>query len=835
MDDAKKPRSDSEAETLDTPPDAQARADAAGELPTRIPEQIGHYRIKRAIAAGGMGVVYEAVQEHPRRTVALKIIKRGFASRSALRRFEFESQILARLRHPGIAQVYEAGMHDDGSGGTPFFAMEYIAGARDIVAYAMAKQLGPQEKLNLFLKVCDAIHHGHQKGIIHRDLKPANILVDSLGQPKIIDFGVARATDSDLAVTTLQTDVGQLVGTVQYMSPEQIDADPHDIDTRSDVYALGVLLYQMLTGRLPYTVGGKVIHEATRMIREEAPTRMSSIDRTLRGEVETIVLHTLEKDRDRRYQSAVELAQDIRRYLDNRPIQARPPSVSYHFRTFVRRNRVLVGAVAAVFIALVLGIIGTSWQARVAAAQRDRAENMFGQVRQLANTFMFDFHDRIKSLDGSIPARKLLVTTALKYLDGLAQEAGDRPDVMREVASAYERVGDIRGGLRTENVGDTESALDNYLSAAALRQPLLEAFPDDHELLYKASLGFIKIADILERTGDAAGALEQYGRALEIRERLVEADRKYRKDLPMALNEVGSALVRTGKLSEASTHYDRALVIGKELLAEQPDNAHLQRELSVVYIRAGEALYLIGEYELAAARYEEALKIREKLQEQNPGSSNARRDVALAHYFVGQALLELGRPQVAMASFRHFLTVAGQRKEANPESMRAVRDLAAAYEAVGMAAVKAEDYTRARESYARFQSLIIPLSDSDPDNTHLREFVARSYERLAELAEKEGDAPSAVRNYREALIIIEAMVDADPQNFERKADQARILAGLGAVLAQTDNRREARRRLESARQLHETLLAAQPEKAKLNEGLDRTLEALMNLGAAEDP
>jgi tetratricopeptide (TPR) repeat protein/tRNA A-37 threonylcarbamoyl transferase component Bud32 len=835
MDDAKKPRSDHEAETIDTPPEAPARADPAGELPASIPEQIGHYRIKRAIAAGGMGVVYEAVQEHPRRTVALKIIKRGIASRSALRRFEFESQILARLRHPGIAEVYEAGMHDDGSGGTPFFAMEYIAGAKDIVAYATAKQLGARDKLNLFLKVCDAIHHGHQKGIIHRDLKPANILVDSLGQPKIIDFGVARATDSDLAVTTLQTDVGQLVGTVQYMSPEQIDADPHDIDTRSDVYALGVLLYQMLTGRLPYAVGGKVIHEATRMIRDEAPTRMSSIDRTLRGDVETIVLHTLEKDRDRRYQSAVELAQDIRRYLDNRPIRARPPSLSYQFRTFVRRNRVLVGAVAAVFIALVLGIIGTSWQTRVAAAQRDRAENMFDQVRQLANTFMFDFHDRIKSLDGSIPARELLVTTALEYLDGLAQEAGDRPDLAREVASAYERVGDIRGGLRTENVGDTESALDNYRSAAALREPLLEAYPDDDELLYKASLGFIKIADILERTGDAAGALEQYERALEIRERLVEADRKYRKDLPIALNEVGTALVRTGKLGEASRHYDRALTIGRELLAEQPDDAHLQRELSVVCIRAGEALYLSGEYERAAARYEEALKIRQKLQEENPGSSRARRDVAVAHYFFGQALLELGRAQAAMASFRHFLTVAGQRKEANPESMRAVRDLAAAHEAVGMAAVEAGDYTRARESYARFQSLIIPLSGSDPDNTHLREFVARSHERTAELAEKEGDTTSAVRHYREALRIIEKLADADPRNFELKADQARLLTGLGAVLAQADARNEAGRRLESARQLHETLLAAQPERAKLNEGLDRTLEALANLEAAEEP
>ncbi|MHC4142231.1 MAG: serine/threonine protein kinase, partial [Planctomycetota bacterium] len=351
--------------SLNKPPfdhDAETAEDAPQPEPERppIPKKIGHHHVKRVIAAGGMGVVYEAVQEHPRRTVALKIMRHGIASRSALRRFEYESQILARLRHPGIAQVFEAGMHDDGSGGTPFFAMEYIAGAKDIVTYAQAKRLSSREKLELFLKVCDAIHHGHQKGIIHRDLKPANILVDSFGQPKIIDFGVARSTDSDLAVTTLQTDVGQLVGTVQYMSPEQIDADPHDIDTRSDVYALGVLLYQMLTGRLPYDVSGTVIHEATRMIREQQPKRISSIDRTLRGDVETIALHALEKDRDRRYQSAVELAQDIRRYLDNRTILARPPSLVYQCKTFIRRNKMLVAGVAAVFAALVLGIIGTT-------------------------------------------------------------------------------------------------------------------------------------------------------------------------------------------------------------------------------------------------------------------------------------------------------------------------------------------------------------------------------------------------------------------------------------------------------------------------------------------
>ncbi len=320
-----------------------------------LPERIGRYHIKRVIASGGMGTVYEAVQENPRRVVAVKVMKEGIASRSALRRFEYESQILARLRHSGIAQIFEAGTHDNPAvpgAAVPYFAMEYIPSAKPITKYAEEKRLGTRQRMELFAKVCDAVHHGHQKGIIHRDLKPSNILIDSTGQVKIIDFGVARSTDSDMAITTLQTDVGQLIGTLQYMSPEQCEADPHDIDIRSDVYALGVVFYQLLCGLLPYDLTQAAIHQATRIIREQQPTRLSVVDRTLRGDVETIALKALEKDRDRRYQSAADFGQDIQRYLLNQPIQARPPSMVYQLRKFARRRRVPLATAAVVLLAL---------------------------------------------------------------------------------------------------------------------------------------------------------------------------------------------------------------------------------------------------------------------------------------------------------------------------------------------------------------------------------------------------------------------------------------------------------------------------------------------------
>ncbi len=250
-----------------------AGRDGGSETDPLVGQDIGAYRIESVLAAGGMGTVYLAEQQSPRRQVALKLLRAGIASSSALRRFEYEAEILAHLRHPNVAEIYEAGTHL----GLPFFVMEFIPDAQPITDYAEQHDLSPRDRLKLFAQICDAVHHGHQRGIIHRDLKPANILVDVAGRVKVIDFGVARATDADIALTTLRTETGQLVGTLQYMSPEQCDADPHELDVRSDVYSLGMVLYELLCRRLPYDVREATLATAARVICEHPPPRPSSV------------------------------------------------------------------------------------------------------------------------------------------------------------------------------------------------------------------------------------------------------------------------------------------------------------------------------------------------------------------------------------------------------------------------------------------------------------------------------------------------------------------------------------------------------------------------------
>ncbi|HTG73307.1 MAG TPA: serine/threonine-protein kinase, partial [Terriglobia bacterium] len=443
--------------TAFTSADAVAAGSQRLDAKLEVGVMVGRYRIVRIIGEGGMGAVYEAEQELPRRTVALKVIKPGLSSPQLLRRFEQESQALGRLQHVGIAQIYEAGTADTGFGPQPYFAMEFIRG-KTLLEYANERKLSYHDRMNIMAKVSEAVHHAHQRGLIHRDLKPGNILVDEAGQPKILDFGVARATDGD-AQATMQTDVGQLVGTLAYMSPEQVSADPLELDTRSDVYALGVILYELLAGRMPYTISKK-LHETIEAIREHDAARLSSVNRNYRGDIETIVAKALEKDKTRRYGSAAELSADIGRYLKDEPIIARPPSAAYQLQKFAQRHTGLVAGIIAAVVVLIAGVVISTWQASVARRERDRAR-VAEQAARSAETQATNEQNRAVAAEGQARQERDRAVTEQQ-----------RADTEAAIART-QRLLTIWQSLARESVRDAAARVDDDRTALLARQALL--------------------------------------------------------------------------------------------------------------------------------------------------------------------------------------------------------------------------------------------------------------------------------------------------------------------------------------------------------------------------
>jgi eukaryotic-like serine/threonine-protein kinase len=559
------------------------------ELPTHIgllPEaldeklistRIGGYLLKRVISHGGMGTVYEALQENPEREVAIKVLRDGIASRDAMRRFEYESRILARLTHPHVAQIIEAGTHR-GEGKErglrlPYFVMEFIRDARSITDYSRARGLSIRERLQLFLPVCAAVHFGHQKGIIHRDLKPSNILVNPDSLVKVIDFGVARAIDSDLAVTTMLTDVGQLIGTLQYMSPEQCKGDPADLDTRSDVYALGVVLYELLCEALPYDISRSVVFEATRVICEKEPRRPSTTHRALRGDVETIVLKALEKERENRYQTVADLESDIRRYLAGDFILARPVGPATRLYKRVRRNPYLSAAVSVAALATIgFFLYVTLWSYPRIVTEKDRAlsaEREADRQRESALTAMADMERESRKAQA--------INTFLEQMLLSPSPRGDGRDVkMIDVLNrsadlidnAFAEQPEIEMSLR-RTIGWTYSSLGDYAKAEhhlgigleLARETLGEESPET--LRYRASLAQVH---------KAQGRFDEAENSL--REILAAQTRRLgdgHVDVAESRSLLGETLRRKGRLGEAEGLLDEAVAVYLDTRGEEAE------------------------------------------------------------------------------------------------------------------------------------------------------------------------------------------------------------------------------------------------------------------------
>ncbi|MFT5204761.1 MAG: serine/threonine protein kinase [Phycisphaerales bacterium] len=389
--------------------------------------------------------------------------------------------------------------------------MEYIPGAQILIKYAQSKDLSIKDRLILFAIVCDAVHHGHQKGVIHRDLKPENILVDNNGDPKIIDFGVARATDADLAVTTMQTTMRQLIGTLQYMSPEQCDADPDRIDTRSDVYALGTILFQLLSGSLPYGLHRQAIHEAVRVVKEQRPSSIATFRGTLRGDIDTIALKAMEKDRDRRYQSAAELDGHIHHFLNIEPIIARPSSIGYQVKLFTKKYKRTCAAVILLAVSIVVGIFGTTYgmlksnhQKTIAIEQYELAENRYEAVLDFSKDVLGDFYNGIVKLNVALEVRKLVLDSSMEHLVDLEESAGQTNELQATNAKTHSLLSQFYGSLNASNMGDIDTARVHQQNAITLYTNLIDDGVLEHH--YDLAICYSELAHldrIEKKNGDS--------------------------------------------------------------------------------------------------------------------------------------------------------------------------------------------------------------------------------------------------------------------------------------------------------------------------------------------
>jgi tetratricopeptide (TPR) repeat protein/tRNA A-37 threonylcarbamoyl transferase component Bud32 len=644
------------------------------------PDAIGGFRIVRVVGEGGMGVVYEALQQEPSRTVALKVIRPGLASREVLRRFRQEAHALGRLQHPGIAQIYETGTAESAFGPQPYLAMEFIRG-QSLRAYVDQHRPSVHARLELVARIADAVHHAHQRGLIHRDLKPSNILIDDTGQPKVLDFGVARLTDSDVQVTQ-QTDLGQLVGTLAYMSPEQVLANPLELDIRSDVYALGVILYELLAGRLPYTISTQ-IHEAVRTIQHEEPQRLSSISRGYRGDLETIAAKALEKDKTRRYGSAAALAADIRRYLHNEPISARPASATYQLRKFARRHRVLVTAAGAVVVALAAGIVATAREAiraRQAEQRAVEAQTIADAVNEfLQNDLLSQASANRQAGPQTRPDPDLRVRTALdRAAANIEQRFTGQPlveaAIRQTIGRTYRELGLLDEAqrhleksyeLRREKLDEANASLLETMDDLAWVYVLRGKFPQAEQLVlrvvdtrrrtlgeehHETLLATVSLGYLYLNQGDFQKAEPVLVKTLEIRRRVSGSDHLATATVMTNLAQVYHNL---GKLEEAEPLYDEALAVRRRHSGtEHPDTLTVMNNLATVYMSQ-------GRYDAAETLLEETTAIRRRvLGEEHPSTLSATDNLA-------QTRLRLGKAEEARSMFEHVLQM--RRKVLGPE------------------------------------------------------------------------------------------------------------------------------------------------------------------------
>ena len=740
-------------------------------LPAR--PQVGPYEIVEEIGRGGMGVVYEAVRRDQgfERSVAVKLVKRGMDTDFILRRFESERRILADLDHPNIARVLDGGETSDG---LPYFVMELIQG-ESLLDYCQHRRLDIAGKLALFRQVCSAVTYAHQRLVIHRDIKPANIVVTEEGVPKLLDFGIAKVLSGEDGRSTDRTETALRVLTPEYASPEQVLG--RDITTSSDVYSLGVVLYELLTGQRPYRIATGTPEEISAAVLRQDPVRPRTRVR-LHRDLDNIVMMALRKEPERRYASAEQLSEDLRRHLEGLPVRATPDSFGYRAGKFVRRHRAGVAAFALGAAAVLVGLGVALVEMREAQRERNRAEAHLSEVRKLATSFVFEHDDAIKDLAGSTPARKLLVERGITYLDRLSREVSGDPAFQRELANAYEKLGKLQGGWGNEG-----------------------------------------------SLGASDGAMQSFRKSLRLREGLASGrkpDPKDRSALAQALISRGSVFQKRGAKAESLADYRRAVAIREAVVAEFPGDVDLKTDLGISYHYLAAGLYESGDYK----GWVEALRSEGNLFSEvvrlKPGDRKPRRNLGLAYQYLASALMEdavdSASPEARRESGETFEKARAIQEALcaeDPGNATYKKDLSSTYSERGTLFDKSERHEDAAESFRRSFEIRETLAAADPKDIIVRRLQTSAQTRLARQLALIGSCDEAVEHARKALTRAEGVAAVDPRNVYYRAELAQTLHDLGFSLRRAAASAPPAERLSRLREGRESLKRSRDAYAAL--------------------
>ena len=668
---------------------------------------IGPYKLLQVIGEGGMGSVFMAEQTKPvQRRVALKIIKAGMDSKSVIARFEAERQALAMMDHPNIAKVLDTGATDAGH---PFFVMELVKGV-EITKYCDEKRLNLKKRLELFISVCQAIQHAHQKGIIHRDIKPSNVLVaqyDGTPVPKVIDFGVAKATAQKLTERTLFTEFGQVIGTIEYMSPEQAELNQLDIDTRSDVYSLGVLLYELLTGSTP--LDGKQLRsvafiEMLRMIREEEPSKPSAkvstsatlasiaasrgveperLGKIVKGELDWIVMKALDKDRTRRYQSATALAEDIQRYLNDEPVLAYPPTMIYRFRKSFERNKGKIVAGILLLLVLLGGIIGVTFGLVRAETARGReleqrliaqhnaalaTENLKVAIAAVDEMYTEVSENWLRTTPRMQRLRRQILERALGFYQQIAKD-NSKPSLQFELGLSWRRVGQIKHGF-----GEHNESVQALLESMSILEKLAAESRQTDRIRHELALTYsycTKPLEVMEQFIEA----EKYARlAVKIERELTERysdSSDYRAASAFATHQLGHILQHLGRDEEALAVHRGSMQMYEELRTAFPEQSNNLTQLAHSHNHVANLLHITGDDENAENEYRIAISMLKDaaLKVENNADVVNSPGILLgdAHYRLAVLLSSQNRNVAAEANYHESIKFIGEQANAFPD------------------------------------------------------------------------------------------------------------------------------------------------------------------------